>query len=652
MPQKKQTTQAQAQDTPAPEMAPPKKEVAPKPRTRTAQPKKESESTSAPKDAPKPRTSKPRTSGAEVSDAKQGEATQAKPAPRKRTTTAKKASPKQESEQVAAREEHLPVVALPAPAEPPLPVQADAQQGVQIAVPPVVFPTLERERRHFWGRVLFLLVIAALLALSVLILAYRPTKYSAYSHSVAFLYHEEQNTTQVLYDGKSCAENIAGKCVRSEHDSAGRVCAALIGDALYLVQGDEALRIAAPVLDFALSQNGRALVYRTGEQRLYYVQTGRKLKTSAVSTDTRDARYCLSPDGELLFYTYVKENEAGESKTHADVFSLSGKKPLLPHTTDMVPVAIADDFEHIFYFNAAGDLYYMDEDGEISLCRRRGESEMELLFDREFEELIVRDESGMALWQEGELTVLSGLKGAEYLFLLANQLAVYRELPCARQCLVRTLDENYYLKMGTHEQGVEMVYLDETELRTVGFIGVGESDPVVTDKGVYYLERITMKDEVRTQLFRCPIGQSEPQVLAFDVSSFQVNSDGSRLLYTDHLFALYAARVVGDKLDATRICDHVQAGSLCVSASNIFYYKSAEGTLYMSDNGKKPAPVSVQGSVQIDVHTAFFFVPSTPVSDGETVQPSYTVYTNHRNRREYKKVASGGIIRMLPYYNE
>jgi len=631
VPKKKPVAENETVNAPAPkEQGGAKSESAPKPRTRIAQPKKEKTTDTPPKtpvvqDAPKKPT-------------------------RKRSSPTKKSAPQEQATQEApVTEERIPITEaqLPAPAESALPVQVQEPQGIQVAVPPVPFPTLGVQRRRFWSRLLFLLAISALLALSALILAYRPTAYSAYSHSIVFLHRAEDNTTQVLYDGENCAEGLAGACVRSERDRSGSVCAALIGDTLYLVRGDEVQKVCAAVTDFALSQNGRTLAYRTVDQKLFCAKTGRVLEISAVSQDTRDARYCLSPDGELLFYTYVVQNDTGESKTHADVFSRSGKKPLLPQTTDVIPVAIADDYEHIFYFNVAGDLYYMNAESEVSLCRRKGESEMELLFDREFEELLIKDADGMTLWQEGAPTVLSGLKGAEYLSLLPNQLAVCRELPCAKQYLVRSLNESYYLKLGTQEQGREMVYLNGNELHTVAFIDAGGSTPVVTDKGVYYMERVTLKDEERKQLYCCAIGETVPRSLAFDVDSFQVNSDGSRLLYADHRKALYAARVVGDALDPTRISDLVDPASLCVSACDAFYYRSADGTWFVSDNAGEPDAVSVQGRAYTDVHTAFFFVAESATSDGEALSATYTVYTNHRNRRQCEKVATGVDIPFL-----
>ena len=617
--------------------------AAPKPRTRTAKPKREGEA-SEPSTARAASVRRIRAAQAKVeSEASATDAAQDAPVTHMRASAAPQGAPQAQTPPIGGEEQPAEKQASTAQAFVPqpqtaLPVPSAAPAAVQRAMPPIYIPALRGERRLFWGRVLLLLLVGALLALSVLIFVYRPTRYSSYSHSIEFLYHADDDTTQVLYDGKSCGEGLAGQCTRSERDSSGSVCAALIGDTLYLVRGDEVEEICEDVSDFVLAQNGRAVAYRTADLALCYVELGRKVQTFVVSSDTRDARYCLSPDGKLLFYTYVRESGEGVIKTHADVFSLSGDKPFFANTTHMIPVAIADDYEHVFYFNDSGDLYYMNDDGEISLCRRKGEGEMELLFDRELEELLIKDDNGVALWQDGELTVISQLKGAESLTLLANKRAVYRTMPCATQCLVRSFDENYYLKKGTDAQGVELVYLKGDELRGVAFVDEKESKIVVTDKGVYYLERAVSADEVRKHLYRCPIGQTASVRLSWDVEDFVTNADGSRLLHADHRGALYASRMLGDALDASRIADVVRAGSLCVTSSDAFYYY-VQDTLYVSDNGKAPVAVPEQpAAVYTDVHTAFFFV-AEPAGEGADV--TYTVYTNHRNRRESVKVAEG-----------
>ncbi len=574
-------------------------------------------------------------------------ASEAKPTARKKSTGTKKTPAKKKSEpqeQVskeaeapqAAQEEveaQTPATPLLGAPNDKLPVKTQPQRGVEVAVPPVNLAMLGTERRNFWGRLFLLLAVGVVLALSIVIFVYRPTVYSARTHSIRFLYNASQNTTQVLYDGELCDTTLAGELTQSMYDTSGSICAATVGGKLYLVQGDEIEEISPTVQDFLLAQTGRALVYRNAENQLHYVNLLGKSERYTVSRDSRDGRYALSPNGEALFYTYVETKAEDELKTHAAVFLLSGEKPFFPRTTGIIPVAISDSCEHIFYFDEAGDLYYMNEDSEISLCRRN-EGGMEILFDREFEEVLIKDAKGIMLWQDGEETMIPQLKGAENLTLLPNHRADCRVLPAGTQWLVHSFDENYYLKKGGDADGTRLAYLDGDELTEVAFLSETESAPVVTDKGVYYLERVEAQDGVRKHLYFCPDGKTVAERLSWDVEDYCVNSDGSRILHKDHQGWLYAARVSNGHLDSVFISDYVDGKLHHASATDMFYYYVGDN-LYASDNGVKPEQTlsaELDGFV-LDAHTAFFF---DAQEDG-----TYTVYTKHRNRKKLLQVASG-----------
>ena len=74
-----------------------------------------------------------------------------------------------------------------------------------------------------------------------------------------------------------------------------------------------------------------------------------------MSADTRDARYCLSPNGNELFYTFVQEES-----TRVKIYSASNNEPRLENVTGLIPVAIANDCAYLYYQNAeTGALYYV-----------------------------------------------------------------------------------------------------------------------------------------------------------------------------------------------------------------------------------------------------------------------------------------------------
>jgi hypothetical protein len=549
--------------------------------------------------------------------------------PEKQEDVAKEASKEEPVKSTFFKQEAaLPVVDL----KDKTPVKTQTQRGVEVAVPLVNFAALNEQRRHFWGRVFLLLSVGVILALSIFIFLYRPTVYSAHSHSIRFLYNMDTDTTQVLYDGTLCKQTLQGEWTQSSYDSSGSICAAAIGGKLYLVQGNDVEEISPDVQDFMLSQNGRTLVYRTSENQLLYVRISGNRERYTVSRDCRDPRYCLSPDGELLFYTYAEQKQE-QIKTHAALFSLSGMKPYFPQTTEIVPLAISNDFEHIFYFDEVGDLYHMNEKSEISLCRRHAEGGMEILFDREFEEVLIKDANGIMLWQDGEETMIPQLRGAQDLTILPNRRVIFRELPTGTQCLINSFDKNYYLKKGSEAEGTRLVYLSGETLNEGAFLSEEESHPVVTDKGVYYLEYVKMGDDIRKHLYFCPLGKIASVQLSWDVEDFCVNSDGSRILHVDHQGALYASRVVRNHLDSVLISDYVDGALQDSSATDVFYYFVGD-EMYASSNGAKPeqAMSNEIDGVFVDAHTAIFF----DVKEG-----SYTIYTRHRNRKSLVQIASG-----------
>ncbi len=630
MPRKKRNTE-QAQEVQVPENAPVAEAVA-TPQAEeiaaeTAQVAEPPVSQEAP--TPKPAAKSKKTTGTKKASAKktsEGKKEAKEPSADEVPSAPEKAEP-------AAKESAPEAPLLEAP-DSNLPVEANSQRGVELAMPPVNLAMLGQERRNFWGRLLLLLAVSVVLGLSVLIFVYRPTLYSARTHSIRFLYNAGENTTLVLYDGSACDTVLPGECTQSMYDTTGSICAANVGGKLYVIQGDEIEEISPTVQDFLLAQSGGVLVYRNAEDQLHYVKLWSGFERYTVSRDCRSPYYALSPDGEALFYTYAEMLSESELKIHAAVFTLSGDKPFFPSTTGIIPVAIANDCKHLFYFDEKGDLYYMNKESEISLCRRRDVEGMEIFFDREFEEVLIKDEKGMTLWQDGEETMIPQLKGAENLTLLPNHRVDHRELPAATQWLVRSFDKNYYLKKGGDTDGVRLAYLSGDELSEVSFLSEAESAPVVTDKGVYYLERVEAQDGVRKHLYFCPIGKTVATQLSWDVEDYCVNNEGSRILHKDHQGWLYASRVTNNRLDSEFISDYVDGKLQHSSATDMFYYYVGDA-LFASENGEKPekAMSDVIDAFMLDAHTGIFVE--------EAADGTYTVYTRHRTRKRLVEIASG-----------
>lgn len=581
-------------------------------------------------------------------------------APKKRTRAKKNPKPQAEEEAAAPAEkavpvgenapavntEHLPEapaeekapaeqVAAPAPAEKQLPpAERDTlpavsePRAVERAVPPIAFEALVQERRNFFKFLIMFLILGAAMVASAFILLYRPNHYSQRTASVAFWYHEDTAQTTVSYNGKAVGEAISGVCNASMYDATGRRCAALIGETLYLVEADGVREVASAVADFLLSQNGATLVYRTADNQLYYCPVKKELAPSRISGDTRDNTYCLSPDGKELFYTYVQNDVM-----RIDVYSATNSKPHFAKVTGLIPVAVADSCEFLYYKNAdTGELFYYEQQADAPVLCYNGADAPTLTFNRDFSELILQSTAGTQILRRGKRLTISLLKGSETLEFLPNQCAERRVLQSGVQLLVRSFERGYYLKRGAAEDGTMLMYLGKKgELTLVRAVKDGESHPVVTDKAVYFLEiEQRSEQEILRHLYRCEIGKTEPERISWDVAEFCVNTDGSRVMYTDHHGALYALQI--GKVPV-RHADSIDAGTLCVSAEDAFYYYVGEA-LYVSDNGEAPRVAREDADkVGVDAYTAYFLV--------KEESGTYTVYANHRNRRRDVQLATG-----------
>ena len=181
-----------------------------------------------------------------------------------------------------------------------------------------------------------------------------------------------------------------------------------------------------------------------------------------------------------------------------------------------------------------------------------------------------------------------------------------------------------------------LMYLDRNGgLSLVHRVDAEQSTVTVTDKGVYFLVvEVRENNEVRKHLYHCKKGKTEAECLYWDVAEFCTNVDGSRVMFADWQYALYSLKTTGVDAVAERLMDGVNAGSLCVTLDDTFYFYVGS-TLYVSDNGDVPRILREDATkIVIEAHTAYFYVQ-------EADKTTYTVYGNHRNRRSDTLLLSG-----------
>ena len=137
-----------------------------------------------------------------------------------------------------------------------------------------------------------------------------------------------------------------------------------------------------------------------------------------------------------------------------ELYSTTNNKPQFSKVTDLIPVAVANNCDFVYYRDANdGTLYYYQNGADNPVICYKGEEDYTLRFNRDFSEVLIDTASGTQMWKNGKQTVIAALKAGEGLEFLPNKRAQARTLPTAYQYLVKTFEKGYYLKSGSEESG-------------------------------------------------------------------------------------------------------------------------------------------------------------------------------------------------------
>ena len=567
-------------------------------------------------------------------------ATAKKPAT-KGATTAKKPTAKPKSTATGAKKPKAekpidePVAAQTPPEETPqpgaaLPVPATEQlPATEQPLPAVDFPesAVRAEKKSFAGRVLFLLCIAAVLLASYFIFLYRPGSYAGSSGTVA-TFCDAEGTTYIVVSG-AVRQQVTGTVRDRQSNDRGTVCVLLIDDALYVVKNRAVAKLSDGVKDFTLSAKGTAVAYRDSADTLCYMRLGQK-EAPVKFHNVHDGRYCLSPNGKELVYTW-EQNGACRMR----VYSTTGHDTEIREDHDLFPLAISNGVKYLYYTNAAGALC-LQKGQDVQTLSDAFESDS-LCFNSRFDEALFSTAEKTVWVRRGAVTELALTDGtAGRICYLPNHMTAARPLKTGQQYPVRTFARNYFA--AENESGSLLTYLKggrkapgalTTVSRTAGQV-------TVTDKAVYFLlDR--QEDAARLDLYRVAAGRTKAKRLTPDVKAFCPNVDGSRLLFVQDDEALYSKRVGPFRTASKRLCAAVLTDYIDVTADDVFYFFTTDGTLCRSDNGDDCREVSDRvTTVGIDGHLALYAVRG---EDGKL-----TVYANYKNRRRDTGIADGIVL--------
>ena len=496
------------------------------------------------------------------------------------------------------------------------------EQKVDEATPAVCFPeAVANIKRSFFARIALILAIVLVFGVSTFIYYNRPAVYTEKTNSVNFFYVFNEDKTVITVNG-TVRESVPGELAVKSQNGHGDVCAALIGQDLYIISGKAVIKIAESVVDFVLSANGNVVAYRTSPSFLYYRETGEKATPSLLSRECYDAAYCLSADGKQLVYTAGLGEEA-----KMRVESYAGTRPYIPAVDACRPIAVANGCDYIYYLNAEGALVVFDRARDLATVVATAPDATSFAFNRDFTELLLVENGKTVLVANGEAqqSVFDGAETA--LQLVANNRVVQRGLANGKQYMMTTFYKNYYLL--ARDGSLYLRYLNRKG-EWMELSRVDEAASVtVTDKRVFFM---LTNAHGSVELLAAKVGKSAITRIDWDVTNYCPNVDGSRVLFTRDENALYLYR---PEFGNARMADCILPQTLTVTADDLFCYIDDTGALCVSENGAAPRVLSSTALfLVVDAHTLYY-------TTDQTEQGTYTVFVNYRAERLVKSLFAG-----------
>ncbi|MBE6581022.1 MAG: hypothetical protein E7650_05330 [Ruminococcaceae bacterium] len=489
------------------------------------------------------------------------------------------------------------------------------------ATPTVYFPEMVASvKRSFFARIVLILAIVLVFAVSAFIYYNRPAVYTEQTDSVNFLYLPQEDKTTIVVNGV-VRESVQGALQLKSQNGHGDICAALIGDELYVISGKAVSKIADEVTDFVLSANGDVVAYRTAPSFLYYRKTNDKATPSLISRECYDTAYCLSSDGKQLVYTAGLGEE-----TQMRVESYAGERPYIPAVRGCRPLAVANKCDFVYYMNADGHLVVFDRERNTATTLAQAPDASSFSFNRDFTELLLVENGRTVLIAEGERQGVFDDKNT-FLQLMPNNRVAQRMLPNGMQYMTTTFYKSYYLL--ACEDGLHLQYIDRKGVWSDVSRVDDAATVTVTDKRAFF---ILTNEHGRAELLSVKVGKSKIVRIDWDVTNYCPNVDGSRVLYTRDENALYLYR---PEFGISRMADSIKPETLTVTADDLFCYIDATGALFVSENGAKARVLcEAVSALQVDAHTLYYY--TDPAEDG-----TVTVSVNYRAGRVSKTVGAG-----------
>ena len=442
------------------------------------------------------------------------------------------------------------------------------------------------------------IVVALVIILAVNVFATPDEVFVVPEADMSFEYVKEDGESLLLRDGAATKITVKGKPSYVRYSLDGKTAAYLDEDqALYVVYKGEENRIKNNVESFRLSADGSTVAYVNSKDELVLVD----LKTeeeSVVTEDIYGSEYALSPNGRSVLYAEGDEDEY-------TVFTyVDGKVTELEDGKGAVPVGIADKAKYVYYADEDGALYVKSGKKEAVKLAREYNVNQKAILNADHTQIMysVNGDSVYVSVQGGEDVKITG-KGLHYLTGL--QYNNPTEGTKAITFAFRDIRGQYFI------DGQGMLRYIEKNLDTTSVDKDIETLKVTdTMSMVYYVDE-------DGGLYRGKGGSDKFERIARDVEMFDITSDGKTCYYLDDENTLF---YIDKKGNDEKIAKNVKTFCITPDDYVLYLtdYDISSGKLYGCRNGKDADLVAKDVYSVWTTETGAYYRCDIDIQDGGT----------------------------------
>ena len=420
------------------------------------------------------------------------------------------------------------------------------------------------------------IVIAVVIILAVNALSTPKEAFVVPEADMTFVYVKEDDESILMRDGAATEITVNGKVqtqyIRYSLDGA-TVAYLDENDSLYVVYDGEENRIKKNVVSFRLSADGSTVAYVNNKDELVLVD----LKTEdekIVTEDIYSSDYALSPNGRSVLYA------EGDEDAYTVFVYVNGEVTELEGGEGCLPIGIADKAKYVYYADEDGALYVKSgKKDAVKLAKEYyTKSGRGVSLNADHTQIIYwANEEAVYVSVNGDDDVKLTAKGISY---MPGTEDGYTTMGTEATTLpIRDVRGLYFIDGDNDLRYIEKDLSTSRVDKDVMALKVTDTIDMV-----YYVDE-------DGGLYRGKGGSEDFERIARDVTKFDITSDGKTCYYLDDEDTLI---YVDKKGEDTKICKEV--ASFCITPDDYVLYLTdyekesaliSKGKLYGCKNGKE-----------------------------------------------------------------